>query len=95
METYNEHIDQEIARMLETSSISPLLKAIVKASLHSMPYENKLSVLRSLQNEQRKLLILKKKEEKVVEKYRGMMENLSKDGNLGIRPDLTDFPVLL
>jgi hypothetical protein len=82
METYNEHIDQEIARMLETSSISPLLKAIVKASLHSMPYENKLSVLRSLQNEQRKLLILKKKEEKVVEKYRGMMENLSKDGNL-------------
>lgn len=78
METYNEYIDQEIERMLETSSISPLLKAIVKAALYTMPYENKLSILKSLQKEQRKLLLLKKKEEKIIEKYRGMMEKLSK-----------------
>lgn len=78
METYNDNIDLEIERMLETSSVSPLLKAIVKASLYNMPYANKMAILRSLQKEQRKLLILKKKEEKIIEKYRGMMEKLSK-----------------
>jgi hypothetical protein len=78
METYNENIDLEIERMLETSSVSPLLKAIVKASLYTMPYANKLAILKSLQKEQRKLLILRKKEEKIIEKYRGLMEKLSK-----------------
>ena len=77
METYNSNIDSEIERMLETSSVSPLLKAIVKASLYTMPYDSKLAILRSLQKEQRKLLLLKKKEEKIIEKYRGMMEKLS------------------
>jgi len=78
METYNENIDLEIERMLETSSVSPLLKAIVKESLYTMPYANKLAILKSLQKEQRKLLILRKKEEKIIEKYRGLMEKLSK-----------------
>jgi len=82
LETNSENLNLEIERLLEMSSISPLLKAIVKASLPSMPLENKLAVLRSLQNEQRKLLLLKKKEEKIIEKYRGMMEKLSKDSNL-------------
>lgn len=79
METYNDHnIDYTIERLLETSSVSPLLKAIVMASLSSMPYENKLAIIKSLQKEQRKLFLLKKKEEKVIEKYRGMMAKLSK-----------------
>jgi len=74
----HENLNYEIERLLETSSIAPLLKAIVKASLPTMSLEGKLSVLESLKKEHQKLIILKARQEKIIEKYRGIMEGLSK-----------------
>jgi hypothetical protein len=80
LETNNQILDDEIERLLETSSIAPLLKSILRASLYTMPHANKLAVLESLRKESKKLLILKAKQEKIIEKYRGIMGKLSKNG---------------
>lgn len=77
MPTYSTTLDSEIERLLEMSSIAPLLKSIAKASLPSMTYEKKAAMLESLQKEHKKLLDLEKKEEKIIQKYKAIMEKLS------------------
>lgn len=70
-------IDQQIIELLATSSIAPMMKSIIEVSLPVMAEKNKENVLNHLKKEQKNLVALKKKEEKIIDKYQGIMKKLS------------------